>query len=605
MIINLLSFILIFPFLFINAQSDSAKTFELNQITVTATKFEQLLRIFTNSYSAFSEKEIKQDIKPALLSSISGRTPGLFVTESGIKGFGIGSNASGKISIRGINGMQQTLIVVDGRPEFAGIFGHPISDVYQSSEISAVEVVRGPASVLYGTNAMGGLIYITTNKHQPEGFNISTDLNYGSFDTYKIKGSISFKKGSFKNYFSITSDYSNDNRPSSSSKSISGIYNAEFIFNTSWSLSFNTYLNSSKVFNPGPISNPYLNNSVWTNVTRVNSSLNLRNKFGKYEGSLLVFFNNGVHDIYDGFHSNDNILGLIFNESFELFDNNVTSLGVEVKRYTGKARFNFPIIDKSVSEKAVYLLFSQKIMNSYVVNGGLRLNHHSVYGSLFIPQFSLSYNSSNNFSVYASISEGFRSPTLNELFLFGANINLKPERLWSYEVGFKTEPLKSTLFLNGSLYLIEGKDFINMVGIYPNIQNQNIKSITNRGFELESKFNVAKNLSLSANYSYLKSSEKLIGVPQQQLFFEASYSYKIFTFNVNFKNISNLYTTLKPNEKKQSYFLLNASLWIDVFNQINLYMKLDNVLNRRYEIINEYPMPGRTILVGTAINTNF
>lgn len=589
----------------IDAQTDTTKTFELKQITITATKYEQLLRTFTPSFTIMPERDIKQSIKPALFASISGRVPGLFITENGLSGFGIGSQAPGKISIRGINGIQQTLVVVDGRPEFAGIFGHPIADVYQSSEIAAVDVVRGPASVLYGTNAMGGVINITTKKNQYDGLKFSTDINYGSFDTYKIKGSIDYKKDKFISSVSISKDYSNDNRPSSSSKSISGIYNASYLFNPSWSLDFNTYLNSTKAYNPGPITNPYLNNSVWTNVTRTNASLSLKNKFKNYEGSALIYFNNGVHDIYDGFHSNDNTLGLALNESFELFENNITSFGAEVKRYRGKASNKTQLIDKNVTEKALYLILSQKLLENFSFNGGIRLNNHSVYGTLLIPQFNLNYNVSNQLSIYASIGEGFRSPTLNELFLFGANIDLKPEKLWNYEIGLRSELLPNQLLLSGSFYLIEGKDFINMVGVYPNIKNQNINNLNNRGIEIEAKYFVSKNFLLSGNYSYLKSSVKLIGAPQQQSYIEANYIYKIFSFNVNVKTITNLYTSLQSNnsiEKKQSYALLNTSVWVNLFKHLTLYLKLDNILNRQYQIIDGYPMPGRTLLIGFNLN---
>lgn len=587
------------------AQNDSIRTYELKQINVTATKFEQLLRTFTPSYTVLSENEIKQDIKPSLLSSISVKVPGFFVTETGVFGYGIGTFAPGKISIRGINGIQQTLVIIDGRPEFAGIFGHPVPDVYQSSEIAAVDVIRGPASVLYGTNAMGGVISITTKKNQQDGTNFFADVNYGSFQTRKIKSSISYKKGSLSNSFSLNSDYSKNHRPSSTSKLISAAYSAEYTFNPIWSMNINAQINSSKVFNPGPVINPYLNDSVWTNVTRASASLNLKNKFDRYEGSFLLYFNNGVHDVYDGFHSNDYTLGFALNESVELFQNNIASFGVEVKNYRGKAKINIPLLDKSISEKAVYLILSQRFLKDFFVNGGLRYNHHSVYGPLLIPQLNMNYIASEHFNVYCTVAEGFRNPTLNELFLFGANIQLKPEKLWNYEVGVKCNLLKNNLQLNGSIFLMEGKDFINMVGIYPNIQNQNLKSLTNRGLELETKFNVIENLSLSGSYSYLKSSEKLLGVPQHQLFAEADYHYKIIELNANLKSVYNLYTSLNANEKKQNYILFNTAIWINLLKHVTLYLKLDNIFNTRYEIIDGYPMPGRTALIGINFDANF
>lgn len=600
--------LLLFLFLLsfeIKAQYDTLKTFELQQVTVTGTKFEKLIRTLTPSYTIISENSINQNIKSALFSSISGKAPGLFVTENGFSGFGIGSNASGRISIRGINGIQQNLIVVDGRPEFAGIFGHPLADVYHSSEIAAVDIIRGPASVLYGTNAMGGVINITTKKSQVDGLKLFADINYGSYNTYKINGTVDYRKNSFNNTFIISRDFSNDNRPSSNSSSISGVYNAEYIFNPSWSINFNTYVNSSRVYNPGPVFNPYPDNSVWTNVTRVNSSLRVKNKFNNSEGTFLFYFNNGVHDVYDGFHSNDNILGISLIESFEFFENNIISFGAEFKNYGGKARSNIQLIDKKVSEKSIYAIFSYNIFKNLFVNGGLRLNNHSVYGSLLIPQFSLNYNLNNRTSFNFTIAEGFRSPTLNELFLFGANIDLKPEKLWNYELGFKSYFFAERLLLKGAFFLMEGKDFIRMIGIYPDIKNQNISSLTNRGVEIEAEYFITKDFSLKGNYSYLKSSTKLLSSPEMQAFVEMNYTYKIFTFNANINGIKNLYTSLKTNtsdEKKQSYALFNCAVWLDLLKEMKLYIKLDNLLNKGYEIIDGYPMPGRTIIAGIKIS---
>jgi len=602
-------FILVFIFLntILNAQNDTAKTYELQQITVTSTKFEQLLRNFTPAYSIIPEEKIKQDIKPALLASISGKIPSLFITENGLSGFGIGSQAAGKISIRGINGIQQTLIVVDGRPEFAGIFGHPIADIYQSSEIAAVDVIRGPSSVIFGTNAMGGVINITTKKSQLEGFKFFTDVNYGSFDTYKIKSSIDYKRDKFINKISISKDYSNDNRPSSSFNSISGIYNASYLINKSWSIDFNAFINSAKSYNPGPVTKPYKNDSVWTDITRANTSLSIKNRYDKYEGSILLFFNNGVHDVFDGFHSNDNTLGLIINESFEFIEKSIITFGADIKRYEGSARNKTLLIDKNVIEKSLYAILNKNIFNRISFSGGLRLNNHSVYGTLLIPQFNLSYQVDDKSNLYFSAAEGFRNPTLNELFLFGANIDLKPEKIWNYEIGFKSKLLQNKLLFNAALYLIEGKDFINMVGVYPNIKNQNVNKLTNRGFEIEASYILSKSFTINSNYSYIKNSAKLIGVPQQQFFAEANYVYKIFSFNVGLKTITNLYTSIKTNnsvEKKQSYALLNASMWINLVKSLTMYLKLDNLLNRQYEIIDGYPMPGRTFLLGFSFDSS-
>lgn len=90
-------------------------------------------------------------------------------------GYGVSNGAAGSISLRGLSGSSARLMVmIDGHPQYAGIFGHPIADAYQSFLAERVEVLRGPASVLYGSNAMGGVVNIVTRKMQEDGFNTSS-----------------------------------------------------------------------------------------------------------------------------------------------------------------------------------------------------------------------------------------------------------------------------------------------------------------------------------------------------------------------------------------------------------------------------------------------
>lgn len=68
-------------------------------------------------------------------------------------------------------GLFVTERVIDGHPPFMGIRGHSLLDSYVSSDAEQVEVIRGPTSTLYGSNAMGGVINIITRKQQVDGIN--------------------------------------------------------------------------------------------------------------------------------------------------------------------------------------------------------------------------------------------------------------------------------------------------------------------------------------------------------------------------------------------------------------------------------------------------
>ena len=597
----------------LSAQTDTSKIFQLKQITVTASKYEEGIRTLSPSLSIISQDEISQNVKSELFSSLEGTVPGFFISERSGAGFGIGSDAAGRISIRGISGIQEVLIVVDGKPDFAGLFGHPLGDSYPSSDIEAVDVIRGPASVIYGSGAMAGVINITTKRFQNEGFSASADINYGSFNTGKFNAGLGYKNNKFSAGISINDDYSDGSRPSSGFKSETGTFYASYMIDPIWSLNLNSYVNTTKSYNPGPdtvtANVSYLNNSVWSNMTRVNTSLSLVNKSASYEGLAQIYFNNGVHDFsvedYGGFHSNDNLLGFSVHEGFSLFSNNITTIGGELKRYGGSV--NMPPFDTTVTEGALFIAVNQKLNNQFSINGGLRLNDHSVYGTEVIPQLNLQYKASGSTELNLSASKGFRNPTIVELYLYPIkNDNLKPENVWDYEIGLKQELIPDHLLFDLTGYLVEGSDFI-VVGP-PTFQNQNVGDVRNRGVEVEAKYIVMRNLSFNANYSYCNMAAKIIGSPEQQAFIEATYSIGSIALNINLKSITNLYTAVPPSvpaEKKQSFLLANASLWYKVDKTISIYLKSENLFDQRYEVIDSYPMPGITMLLGIKYNGQF
>ena len=108
----------------------------LDEVLVTGTKTSVNRTNLPLSVSIVTQKQIEESSESALLPVLSEQVPGVFVTERGITGFGISTGSAGSINIRGIGGDPNTevLVLLNGNPQFMGIMGHPLPDVYIASD---------------------------------------------------------------------------------------------------------------------------------------------------------------------------------------------------------------------------------------------------------------------------------------------------------------------------------------------------------------------------------------------------------------------------------------------------------------------------------------
>lgn len=127
------------------------KVYSIGEVVVTGTRNETDIRHLSQTVSVVNREKLEQAMQPSLLPVLTEQVPGLFVTSRGMMGYGVSNGAAGGISLRGLSGGNARLMVlIDGHPQYAGIFGHPIADAYQTLLADRVEVLRGPASVQIG-----------------------------------------------------------------------------------------------------------------------------------------------------------------------------------------------------------------------------------------------------------------------------------------------------------------------------------------------------------------------------------------------------------------------------------------------------------------------
>ena len=119
----------------------------LNSVVVSANRIEVNRSSVPLTISIVDRERIESSSESALLPVLSEQVPGLFVTEKGITGFGVSTGAAGTINIRGVGGGNKVLVLFDGQPQWAGLFGHSLPDTYVTSDVEKVEVIRGPGMV--------------------------------------------------------------------------------------------------------------------------------------------------------------------------------------------------------------------------------------------------------------------------------------------------------------------------------------------------------------------------------------------------------------------------------------------------------------------------
>ena len=178
---------------------------KISEIVVTGTNLATSRSQLPYSISIINKEELEESGENKILNVLSGRIPSLFVTERGIGGFGISTGGSGGIKIRGVGGSptSQILMMVDGQPQFAGNYSHHVADTYTMDFAEKVEVIRGPASVLYGSNAMGGAINIITSNAQKEGVHNTLNAQYGSYNTANFDYVNKVRYGNFSSVISL------------------------------------------------------------------------------------------------------------------------------------------------------------------------------------------------------------------------------------------------------------------------------------------------------------------------------------------------------------------------------------------------------------------
>lgn len=533
------------------AQTDTTSGSKvLQEVVVTATRNEQLLSKVPVPVTIIHKQQI-QAMGAVLLQQVLAEQTGLFIT----------SNHGTGVQMQGLEA-EYTLILLDGEPLIGRTAGTFDLSRIVVSNIEKIEIIKGPVSSLYGSDALAGVINIITSNNSKEGIS-SISARYGSNNTYTLDGStrIPYKKGSFSaSVNAYNSDgYTLGNQSTAPTVSPFKAYTAQSRWQHNWSGKWSTIL-SGRYYEQKY--NSYFPDAkgMVDDIGKekdMNGSLQLiHTPVQRFKQTWRVYYsrystNEDMHyredkSLYDASFFTQQYLKPEYQADWQLHPKHQLTAGVgyvheslEATRYEERMAFNTGY---------VFIQENWKPANAWNVLLGGRFDTHNQYPSQFSPKLSVSYQLTPNWRLLGTIGRGYRAPDFRQLYLHFNNaavgytvvgtklaadilkemeqqgqikqVNIDPEQLknldaessWSYNLGVEGKPFSRTttkvnVFYNSVKNLIDTRAIAvktNDLAVYSYV---NINSITTAGAEAELGQAVGKHLQLSAGYQYLRSKD--------------------------------------------------------------------------------------------------
>jgi len=605
----------------LHAQQDSIT---IGEVVVTGTRNSTDVRHLPMTVTVIGRDVLTSRQQPDVLPAVSQLVPSLFVTGRAMMGYGVSGGAAGGINLRGVSGGGgQLLVLIDGHPQYNGIYGHPISDSYQTLMTDRVEVLRGPASVLYGSNAMGGVLNIVTRSMHADGVNTRINLGAGSYGTFQAEASNQVRSGRFTSTVAAQYGRSDNHRPRMGFEQYGGYLKLGYDISQYWKAYIDADITHFNASHPGTVQSPLYDADQW--ITRGVVSAAIENHYGNTSGALSVYSNFGRHKIDDGtadpqkptarlFRSKDALTGISWYQSARLFEGNRLTVGIDYMHIYGRAYYTSKqtgdVLDtpnkqsgKSYrNEIAGYVDFRQDLTDWLTIDAGLRLDHHSVSGTEWVPQAGLVLRPLPTGEVKFMASKGFRNPTMREMYLYPpSNTDLEPERLWNYELSWRQRLGAFRYGVNA--YYIKGDNMIQTVQVDGRPRNMNTGKIENYGLELEADYRLNDHWSLSTNHSLLHMKNKIIAAPAYKGYLGGRYQCCRWDVVAGLQYINGLYTAVGKEQQKENFLLLNATINYALTPVVGLWVRGENLLAQLYEITLGYPMPRATVMAG--VNLSF
>lgn len=585
---------------------------DIEEIIVTATRTETPVSQLPDSVTIISSEQIAQQKAITVFETLRS-VPGLNIRKSG----GIGRLTN--VTIRG-SGTNQVLVMIDGVQVNSPTTGSFDFANLTTDNVERIEVVRGPQSTLYGSDAMGGLINIVTKKGKGKPkFSIRSE--FGTPER-TFKESIN-SSGSIKGFHysvdlaRIDSDgrgADDDYEKVNISSRVGYKFNEKMNFETAM-----RYNNSRVGIDDGPFRqdpnresrNEDLNMNAIFNHS-VTDWWSHRLKFSVADSDLKSVdrANPGEPDPFgiSRFLLDTQIYTGNWQHTLNYNDIDTFVLGFEFENQSADNRS----FDKSIINRGWYFQNQLKLWDRFFFNTGIRLDDNNTFGKSVNPKLSMAYHLKETDTKFkANYGQGFRGPTLNDLFFpdFG-DPTLDPEESESYDVGFEQYLFEDKIFFGVTYFNNRFSNLIQAVDTGGFVfRAKNIGHVRAEGIEAETVIKPFKGLTMRGTFTRTNARDanhkKLIRQPRTQGSVNVNYNF-LEKFNINIDDTmvshTRAFSNIRGRKTNGGYHKLDVAFTYDYSKHCQFYSRIENLPDKKFDEILGFRAPGARFFFGMRLS---
>lgn len=628
-------------FSFGESDATSSNVQVLEPVVVSATKTPVPLRQVTSAVEVWTEEDFtRRQVKTVV--EVLRLSQGAAVFQNG------GPGGAANVRIRG-GSSRQTLVLIDGAIVNSATSGDFNFAHLTTDNIEKIEIVRGAQSTLWGSDAMGGVINITTKRGRGP-LRAGGFFEYGSFNTLREGGNLSGSKGLVDYSFALsrwdttgisqinyrrgaTERDAYRNWQGSARVGMALPRDGRLDFNFRWwngSLNIDSSSGPSDVLNAKSDSRQFTYGGTyqqpltdWWNHSLTLSRSQEASLFDP--GTLQRNLTTGMTRTPFGDPNETRVLANRIESQHNFRVNQYVTLtaGYQFREQLGEN--DAGISEKIVSSHAGFGQMQLNLFDRFFATAGVRHDAYNAFGDATTYRITGGYLvKETNTKIRGSYATGFRAPAINELYWPGfGNPDLQPEENQSFDVGVDQTLFAGRMTISGGYFWNRYRDLIQTIqsaaicgtgSFGANFCPVNVASAKTQGWEGMMNIVVVqeqpwvKRLELKGQYTMtltrdLMSSDRLRRWPVNQaslsLFYQPMDSVNTI---LDFRFVGKQYNGAGNTQPVGSFEVVNLAVNYDFSDQFQAYVRVDNLFDEEYEEILYYGTPGRSMFGGIRAN---